>query len=458
VQTKCQTFDWNEARDSLHENDTKNMPYWSVEGFECLGDTTCNRWKEAGQSDRLIDSQYWDHDPTEQLYPLFRWINVGDGPLSAAVKLPYIVYELDDPVTDETAPSAQGWWFSVCTFVPHWVSSSVSLPIRRTNVVESNTSFINSNMKLTQLPDYTDSNMIQIDHEFAELINFPVNDTWAARVNARDWNSDDIVPLSVGAVDSLLSSMINYDGANVSFWRNIFQYRQDSTHVFSEVEKVLGLDLVNAISMTTAKSADPYLIKEKTADSITILYPSGINPSSFDPTTLTRGNGSCPVISTSEDNGAFCLLGYDSIDQVLAEFEAEDVWTFTLDQFGFGAGMPSPTLTFAMFILYFYLAMVFSFFLGLFLFWIFIFKMSAFRDGGRQPVCVAGWDDLQDLLALAWKSKCPDGLVNTGAGVKSFSDVWKKHAIVRVTAGDNLELVIQDADQAHRVQHGVYYG
>ncbi|ETS86732.1 hypothetical protein PFICI_00560 [Pestalotiopsis fici W106-1] len=457
VQSKCQLWDWDQARDALRRNDSSGLPYWSLDGLDCLGDTACNSWKEFDQTDRQVDSQYWDFDPEANMFPIFRWINTTDGLLSAMVKIPYTAYGPPDPDTGLVEPIGQRWWASVCTFIPHWVSSSISLPIRRTNTVETVASNAGDGWNLGIFSDLEESVMITIEHEWADMLNIPVNDTVAALWKDPDWDAAKDPPLTIGILDSLLGPTIESDEGNPGYLSTGFQYREDSSTQSSNIEKVLSLVLVNALSHATTLSSAPYVITQQTPDLLELLYISPVNPTGYVPTRLDRGNGSCPVISSSEEGDTFCLSGYDDFDQITAEFAAYQSWTFTIDEFGYGAGVPSQTLTFALFVVYTYLAVVFTYLLGLLLYCKIIPRMFSFREQMDRPVQVAGWDDLQDIVALSWKSRCPDELQNTGAGVGSFSKVWKSRAMVRVTSGRNLELVINDPGEMERARREVYY-
>jgi hypothetical protein len=453
VQSKCQVYDWRQTRSALRQNDTDRFPYWSMEGVECFNNTVCNGWKELSQANRQIQSQYWDYDPTAQVYPIFSWIDLADGPLTAFVKLPYRKLS-DAPVDDEKG--YQSWWFSVCTFVPYWTPSTMSLDISRTNVVEATTPYIDSGFASGELPGAMADKMIRLEREWVDLINIPVNDSRAARYASMSYD-DPVAPLKIGAIESLLSNL---------FWPTIlppdgvpylltsaFDYGNNTVGLASGMEKILGLILVNALSLSTSTmiSANPFVILERDHDSWTLLYPSAINPKGFDPTRLTRGNESCLVLSVSEDQGAYCLNDYGPFDKTVGDLEQNAAWNFTLDRFGYGSGIQSPTLTFAMSMVYSYLTVLLAYLVGLL-----AYCRATTRD---LPVRIASWDDLQDIVALTWKSRSPEELNNTGAGIKPFSDIWKKRALVRVTAGNNLELVIGDGTrEIDRVRSGVHYG
>ncbi|KAF2993028.1 hypothetical protein E8E14_000780 [Neopestalotiopsis sp. 37M] len=459
VQSKCQLWDWDEARDALRRNDSSGLPYWSLDGLNCLGNTTCEGWKQLDKSSRLVDAQYFDYDPGADVNQVFSWINTTDGRLSAMVKLPYIIYAPYDPNSENLPePVEQRWWASVCSFVPHWVSSSISLPIRRTNTVETVASYAGDSWDLSIFGDLQDTSiMMTIEREFADMLNVPVNSSLAARLQNPDWDATRDPPMTIGIIDSLLGPSISIGDDLPEYFSTAFQYREDASRQASSVEKVLSLVLVDALSLATSQSSDPYVITQKTPDLLTLLYTSQSGPSGYSTTHLERGNGSCPVISSSEKDGTFCLSGYDNYEQLQAEFAGYTSWTFTVDQFGYGAGMPSPTLTFALFMVYTYLAVVFAYVLGLLVYCKILPRLSRFGEQKECPVHVAGWDDLQDLVALSWKSRCPGELHNTGAGVDSFSDVWKNRAMVRVTSGSKLELVINDCGEMDRAQKGVYY-
>lgn len=439
----------------MHRNDSSGLPHWSLDGTDCLGNTMCEIWKQLDQLDRQVDGHYWDFDPGAKIFPVFQWINMTEGPLSAAVKLPYVTYGPPDPDTGLVVPIEQRWWISVCSFVPHWVPGSISLPIRRTNVVETDAAYAEDSWDLTMFGDLQDSVMINVEQEWADMLNMPVNNTLAAFMEDSDWDAQD-PPLTIGILDSLLGPSISIDMGDTDYMSTAFQHWNVSVLAVN-IEKILSLVLVNGLSLATSQAADPYVVTQKTPNLLELLYTSVVSPTGYDLTRLERGNGSCAVISSSQEVDASCLSGYDNFDQILEEFAAHTSWTFTVDQFGYGAGIASPTLTFALSMVYAYLIVLFAYLLGLLVYCQVIPRLTRFGEPREPPMRVAAWEDLQDIVALSWKSRCPDELHNTGAGVDSFSKVWKRCAMVRVTSGSNLELVINDPGEMERARKGVYY-
>ncbi|KAK3369859.1 hypothetical protein B0H63DRAFT_485662 [Podospora didyma] len=114
------------------------------------------------------------------------------------------------------------------------------------------------------------------------------------------------------------------------------------------------------------------------------------------------------------------------------------------ERYGYGSGQPSDSMKFALAVMYMYLAV-----LGVYLLWVvpsFLLRM------GRQAKIVAPWEDLQDLLVLAWNSEPNVGLSREVGGAVTIGSWHQGKRIWNLPTAIRAEEESTDGRRRPRVQ------
>ena len=455
AQTKCKTFDLGGIRESRRMNNTRNFPFWPMENIECFDDGRCAAWQARSPQERLVPGNLWNDNPQGPNIS-FRWVET-EGALSAVFTLPYLLYpdwrNLSSIRELDQAAAQQGYSVVACSLVSRWVPSSLTAELSQSRLMQSNISdparfrLANSTMDRGAI-----GSPVRLTKEWADLLDFDVAGLYT--------DADSMLSThEPGAMANLLNAVV-FCGTKTN--RQLCSFgldlnARDGVSVPRVAEKLLGIALADGLSrvgLTTTRGAShgqPQVVEELSLDRIRWRYlvsvwwypGSGlVRNCTFTPN--TGGNASLPTKYACVTNGTTYSNEYgDTMAEAVAEFRRYHRFGVEVDRYGYGSGAASPTLTFSLAVVYLYLAAVLVYIAAS------VGSSWAFRGvGGRSAQDrvgrVNGWDDIQDLVALAWQSRPPQELENVGAGVKPFSQVWREVAIVRVNERDCLELVLQD--------------
>lgn len=412
-----------------------------MKGLRCSDDPVCTGWQLRNDSQRRINTSFWDFDPYLDLFPIFRWVDVADAPLSAIVKFPY------SKEMGGSDGAEQRWWLAACTFTSRWTPSVVTAQAHRSNMVEGNITQDSSWELHDEL--YSNGNWINVSSAWARSIDVGANSTsvswrFAEEVERRPANHS--VPLT--ALDSILSStLVNFTTLNTrSTKRNDFTLRSEAFNAKDQmkryIESLSSTLLVDAISRYDYSASGIVVVLEDTPHRLVFSMPA-TGDKHFDIFTITQPNATC-ALWESDQQPAKCSYSLESIRQnFLHDYTP---WNFTVEQYGYGSGTPSGTLDFAFAMVCLYLAMMTTYFLS----WLaetalcWLFNDHHVRSRSKY-YRISGWSDLQDLVLFSLNSSVSDTSTRAGTGVKSPSHVWKERAMVRVKdSSKDLELVLND--------------
>jgi len=461
TQTKCRAFDMGDIRESRQKNDTANLPYWPMEHIKCFDDARCAAWKARPPRERLVSDNLWNDNPPEPNIS-FRWVET-EGALSAVFTVPYLLYpdwrNLSNIKDLDQGAAQQGYSIIACSFVSRWAPSTLTAELSQTRLMQSNISDpgvfapVNGGLDLSAI-----GRPVRLTKEWADLLDFNITGLYT--------DTDSMLSTSEpGAMASLLNAVV-YCGTKAT--RRLCSFgldldARDGLSVPRVAEKLLGIALTDGLSrvgLTTTRGAShgqPEVVEELSLDRIRWRYlvsvwwypGSGlVRNCTFTPN--VGGNASLPTKYACVTNGTTYHNQYkDTMAEAVAEFKRYHRFGLEVDRYGYGSGAASPTLTFSMTVVYLYIGTVVVYMaasLGS------LWGYGRVRAGGgaNRVRGINGWDDIQDLVALAWRSRPPQELENVGAGVKPFSQVWREVAIVHVNENDCLELVVREDEAIER--------
>ncbi|KAH7131447.1 hypothetical protein B0J13DRAFT_104804 [Dactylonectria estremocensis] len=351
-------------------------------------------------------------------------------------------FETDEAGSDNTTLSALTFWASLpyqygandsigmrvaaCSFMPHWIPSTIVADPSNQDLIESN---------VTNLAIFGDEGEWIEKHQKA-AVGPPIllQESFLPYLSTGQAN----VPVngSTGEIFSnvgnlFIALMENAEGggsflAPGSSKDDTFSSSGDDT-VRLVMEKFAGVIVTDALARIAAE-----------------VYPTVVWESA-------SGNGSIFIIdiSVTEGPGAvqyqFLPNGtvldskqevYGQMNQTATEYYDSALkkyvtFEFNAEQYGYGYGQPGGSMTFAFTVIFAYVAMVF-------LYWISVMF--------RRADTVAAWGDLQDLIALAWSAPTPPDLRGQGANVADKS-VWRESVAIRASSSRNVMLAMEIDEQ-----------
>jgi hypothetical protein len=458
TQTQCRTFDIADVRTALGRNQTDGLPFWPMEQVECYDDDECRRWKALTPGQRLVDLQLFDHEPKAPNIS-FKFVET-PGALAAVFTVPYLTYpdwrNLSRINDLSQGAATQGYMVTACSFVSRWVPSTLSAELSQTRLMTSNVSdpAVFSPVNGT-LPPQALGAPIKVTKEWADFLDFNISGLYTDADNA-------VAAKGQGAMSNLLHTLVYCGSRNDSHLCTfgLDLNARDAVSVPRVAEKLLGMAVADGLSrvgLVTNRGAShglPEVVEELSEQRISWRYlvsvwwypGSGlVRNCSFvpNPDEKSVAAGMHSVYRCMHNGTTYSNPYKDTMAEAKAEFESYHRFGMDVARYGYGSGAPSPTLNFALAVVGLYIATVVVYVLA-------SLGIMVWETFGRQGLGMAsrvrgisGWDDVQDLVALAWKSRAPVELENVGAGVRSWSRVWKEVAVVRVNEYDCLELVLE---------------
>lgn len=426
VNTKCNI--WN-LQDYKSAADVPDMiyPSSSLNCFSASNDDYCPRMRNQLQNWAATDTQ-WQNQTG--VYYGFDVIaddpDPGNATLSSLVfsaRLPYL-YGAEDSL---------GMRVATCSFMAHWMPSTMVVDPGNTDLVESN---------ITNLRIFGDEDDWKKDHQKAVVGPvIRVKYSWLQYLSLGDHESEDSNSTTSNStaevfhnVGSLFYAMLmTYTNATGEWYffgpgssrDDTFGSNGDDT-VRVVMEKFTGAIVADAIARIGAGSL-PALLRPSDSGNGSIFaidLATRQGPSRGDFEVLPNG-------TRINSNGQVTQLNMSAskyLEQTKREYATLD---FDAERFGYGYGQPGGAMTFAFTVIFAYIFM-------LFLYWIVVMC--------RRSNTVAAWGDLQDLLALAWSSPAPADLKGQGAKVAD-KELWKESVSVRATSSRNVMLAMEEQQQ-----------
>ncbi|KAF7551820.1 hypothetical protein G7Z17_g4747 [Cylindrodendrum hubeiense] len=421
VNSKCNV--WN-LEDYESASDVPDMDYPSKElnCFSASDDDYCARMRKQLQSWMATDTSWRD-----QTGIMYQFSVIADEQNSDNATLSSLVFYARLPYIHGAGDSF-GMRVAACSFMPHWIPSTMVVDPSNTDLVESNITdlsiFGNDNWKENQ-KKVTVGPVIRIKESFLPYLS--LGDYQNQDSNSTADNSTDIFS-NVGSL--FMAMMLTYTNTTGQWYFFGPGSSQDSTFESDDddtvrvvMEKFTGAIVADSIARISA-GAVPLLLRPSDSGNgsmraIDLATRQG--PSTLDSELLPNGTG----ISSNGVTFQLNMTLDKYVKKVQKEFATLD---FKAEQYGYGYGQPGGSMTFA-------LTVIFAYIFMLFLYWIVVLC--------RRSHTVAAWDDLQDLIALAWSSPAPADLKGQGAKVAD-KDLWKESVSVKATSSRYVMLTMDE--------------
>lgn len=337
--------------------------------------------------------------------------------LTFFASLPYI-YGADDSI---------GMRIAACSFMPHWIPSTMVADPSNTDLIESN---------VTDLAVFGDEAKWKGKHQKAAigptiLIQesfLPYLSTGQANETG-DGTAGDIFPnvgnLFIALTQSINDTIFFEPGSSKD---KTFSSASDDT-VQLVMEKFAGVIVTDALARIAAE-AHPMVVMNNgsgngnSSNSSVLIIDISVTEGPREVQLQYLANGTV-LDSNQQEIADVGMTVDDYLDLALKEIVT---FVFKAERYGYGFGMPGGSMTFAFTVIFAYIAVVF-------LYWIFVMF--------RRVETVAAWEDLQDLIALAWSSPTPSDLRGQGANV-SDKRLWRESVSIRATSSKNVMLAMDE--------------
>jgi hypothetical protein len=297
-----------------------------------------------------------------------------------------------------------------CTILAHWVPATLSVSPDDSTLVQSNVTDLVSNpdFSLEDSSTFSAGPAIRIEEEWAEKYLIPKVNVTGPR------GTTEISPLRAIFEPLLMQdSVVLEDGTEVRVLAAAGDQSSDDSWE-------------NLSAMLRAKvyvqKAFTGIVTEGLAR-----YASGVE--SY---VVRSHNDTAIVVSNigTEDQTRDLTVGVEFLDRLstLIRFK------FEAEKYGYGSGKVGPTLNFALSVIYIYLTVVGSYLL-------YAMVLSKLWLKSDIPT-VRAWNDVTELLLLAWNSKSSPVLSRSNVGVH-----WSKWSVqvgIRADATGRAQLVTSD--------------
>jgi len=449
LQAKCQAFDLDLAQAADKDSDTDRVPYFPMEGVDCLDDSRCASWQSRPDRERLVEHRHW-YDLPRGSNLTFSWLETG-GPLSAVFNIPFLRNMAPHNATRfgaETTP--QACYIVVCSFVSRWIPSEITAQLPQTDTLESNVSDSTSLLSQENLVRSPVGYLVQVAKSWADLLNFNLSisnttyeDSQGINISScreRCWNHTP----SYGSMAVLLQRLIGCT-CTADFLGYHLSWTDSQGRLTARVaERVVGAALADGLSQVgicrnwiIESPCAPIVVLELTPERIVYAeadIPVGPMATKIINYTIVanQGNSTHPTQVIYDFGRRDSLVGplnlSISMAEVFAQFQQYQRFGLDIAQYGYGSGTPSPTLTFATVVICVYMAAVT------------VYAATSLarclcRPGRRSrppKATAATLADVQDLIVLAWKSAYPQKAEPAGVGgAEPSSQGWRQVVTVR---------------------------
>ncbi|KAH7127634.1 hypothetical protein EDB81DRAFT_860436 [Dactylonectria macrodidyma] len=416
VNTKCNV--WNLGD---YENSTDipvfNYPSAELNCFGASDSDSCPRIRDM-LSERSVPEGSL-HNMTEPIYSF--GIQTGEeeannatlSALTFYATLPYLYGANDDSV---------GMRVAACSFMPHWIPSTIVADPSNTDLVESN---------VTNLAVFGDEDEWKEKHRKAAVGPvILIQDSFLGYLSTGQTNDTGTQTSGeiFANVGNLFMALLKFSGYGSYFEPGSSKDEALSSEgddtVRLVMEKFTGVIVTDALARIAAQ-IQPTIVRDSNSasDGISIIDISVTEgPGALQYQFLPNGT---VLDSNKQEAGQMNMTVTEYYNWALEEFVT---FEFNAEQYGYGFGQPGGSMTFAFAVIFAYIAMVF-------LYWISVLFCRADT--------VAAWGDLQDLIALAWSAPTPPDLRGQGANVADTS-VWRESVAIRASSSRNVMLAMDD--------------
>ncbi|KAK4031215.1 hypothetical protein C8A01DRAFT_42302 [Parachaetomium inaequale] len=385
-------------------------PRFESDQLMCLGDPVCKKMRES----RLIGGEAdWNITRVEMSAYMMAPNASENHPLVAAATFPY------------RNGSSVGVLRFACTMMAHWMPATFSVSPAENDLVQSNVTDLISNAVADfyhlDLSTISVGPAIRIEEDWVEKYLLP-------KVNVTGpQGTTELTPLRV-IFDPLLmqDSVVLEDGTEVRVLAAAGDQGSDNS---SENYMALGRARAHVQKVFTGIVTEGLARYASGAESYVVR--------SYNDTAVVMSN-----IGTEHEtrDGTVGVEFFDRLS-TLTRFK------FEVEKYGYGSGKVGPTLNFALAVIYIYLIVVGSYFL---------YAMVVSKLWLKSDVPTVGpWNDVAELLLLAWNSKSSPALSRSSVAVDRSR--WPVQVGIRAEATGRAHLVTSNQGVERLRRNELYY-
>lgn len=420
VQTQCRLYD----KATLLQKPDRQVPFGTDE-IACFGDSLCEQMVSNAR-DRSLDPRLWNEtefDP-EFKYSLHAY---GSGnqvtPLTVSLVVPY----LDGEVS--------GVWVLGCAVMAHWVPVKMTISPSETDLVTSNvTDLLRSQLSSTDIGVGT---AILIDKSWRQFLA-PLYTVTRGGGTQEEQTDVDIMVRLIGQLMTLKS----VNGTRVVYF-NPTGTEPNGTLTRDFMEKTVGAIVTEGLARTASHGTTLAVFEPKPDTKIVedLGQQWGLDAGNR---TLTY-NRTTGMIESTHLNSTEILEGPMS---ELDLFKHGTEMHFDVKQFKYGFGHADATRNFGLAVMFMYLIIVAFYHVG-----------AAFHWLMTSSPAVSAWDDLLELLVLAWNSSHAYELSGASTQMDDKQRIWRLQTKIRATGklSGRAQLVVGDNEDMFSLsKEGLY--
>ncbi|CAI6099771.1 hypothetical protein V2G26_004512 [Clonostachys chloroleuca] len=415
IQAKCNIYNRN---DYAQVADIPLMSFPNT--FNCFtSDSTdrCQRIRaELGQL--VLPSVVWDRDDIDTLF------NVVGGKTVQNADLSFLVFTARLPYVHEGKPSKR---IATCSYVAHWLPATLMVDPSNNIRTESNVTdlsiFSGTDLRNASSPRAAVGSYINIEKTWLPFLDLKA----APSSNGKNYTAFDNMAY-------LLNPMV---GMGLTPDHQIFAPGSSSKStkdgdrlVQLAIEKLTGTIVTDAIARTGASisAAVARPGKNPSAKSIIVTNLKNIQGQAKDGTEFFANGTSTGSMQWP--------AGVTTLDGLVDSWKDEyQTMYLEAERFGYGYGKSGAAMIFAMVVLFLYAITVLSYVVGLII---------------TQMDMVSGLYDMEDMVALAWKSASPAAVMTLG--YKSLSPSLANDLVaMRSTMNREVTMALENEDHEGNV-------
>ena len=419
VQVQCTIYD----KDEMEENGNLKTAPMLADKIDCFKDSNCEAIK------RQVEPVYFEKTlDFTNIYEMKDITADGFSTITYRAQYGYIKSEEDMVVTEE------GVWVTGCVAMAHWVPSALTVDPAIPGGIKSDFNITGEKQLEQALESLDEPKAISLD------------ESWNLYLNPFHGSSDrslDLLFISMneGRTNPRNSSESTYYlGPGSALGRK----SADASVAVEALQNFISVLLAEALAHTVHTSWD----WEYSPKLFTSVADHEANWTALN----DQVNGwSDQTFKWTDEDSPMTMVSSDGRTTEDVDFTWNDVTSgrvphlqldFDVMKFGYANGNPGGTMAFALGVMYFYLG---------------ILVVYAVWATFARATAITRWDDMAELVALAWKSAPPQEMLDTGVHIRR--NMWTRNVAVRANERGQVQLVMGEyIDSAHmeRISKGKY--